>query len=481
MAKDYFQDITPPDDAPRRPIKVNAAPRQQKAPPPPPPEREFTDEEEEQMRIAAPGRSIRNIGAPERRPRPTRPAVSDPRDPSNFGVQQLPPKPKRPRTFRWWPWILALILVIILAGLALFALRKTTVTVVPRSHTIVFDQTSQFTAYPETASTTGEISYTQITSSLQASQTVAAQGTQDVETKAQGTITIYNDYSTSPVKLIANTRFETPSGLIFRIPAAAVVPGKTGSTPGHVSVTIFADQTGQQYNIGPTPRFTIPGLQSTPAMFSNIYAQSTASTTGGFSGQQAAVDPATLSSTVANLRSQLAQEAQTAASAQSGTSTIVLPGLVEITYQDLPETPAASGSVQVNEEAQIQTPVFDLNSFTQTLAQSVGENSGGDTLSFVPGSNFAAQGISEASSTLGSDPFTFQLSGTGTLIWQVDTNALAQALAGHDQNAFDTITAGFPGIQSASARIEPFWKTSFPSNPSDIQVVVQQPSASEQG
>jgi hypothetical protein len=479
MAKDYFQDITPPDDTPKRPIRINTpAPSRRPAPAPSPVESEDMTGDE----VPAPERSIRNIDAPERRVRASRPPVNEVRDPSNFGVSNvppLPPKPKRPRSFRWWPWIIAIVLVLVLAGLALFALRKTTVTVVPRSHTIVFDQTSLFTAYPASTAASGTIAYTLITSSLQASQTVPAQGTQDVETKAQGTLIVYNDYSTAPVKLIANTRFESPDGLIFRIPDAVVIPGKTGTTPGHVTVTVFADQAGQQYNIGPTSRFTVPGLQSTPAMYANIYAQSTASTTGGFSGQQAAVDPTTLSNTVATLRAQLAQEAATAATAQNGSSTIVLPGLVQIVYQDLPDTPAASGSVQVNETAQIQTPIFDENSFTQTLAQSVGEDSGGSMLTFVPGTGFAAQGVNEASSTLGTDPFNFQLSGTGTLVWQVDATALSQALAGHDQNAFDTITANFPGIQEAHARIEPFWKTSFPTNPADINVIIQSPVASQ--
>lgn len=469
MAKDYFQDITPPDDAPRRPRQP--APRQI------PVEEMPADDGEETS--SAPEKSIRNIDAPERRVRPARPPVNDARDPSNFGVQQLPPKPKRPRTFRWWPWILAIVLIVILGGLALFALRKTTVTVIPRSHVVTFDQTSQFTAYPAATAATGTLAYTLVTSSLQDSQTVDASGTQDVETKAQGTITVYNDYSASPVKLIATTRFETPDGLIFRVPDAIVIPGKTGSTPGQVTVTVFADQTGQQYNIGPVSRFTVPGLQSTPAMYSNIYAQSTASTTGGFSGQQAAIDPTTLANTVASLRSELAQEAETAASAQTSSSSIVLPGLIELTYQDLPQTPAANGSVQVNEEAQIQTPIFDENSLAQAIAAEVGEDTQGEPLSIVEGQGFAAQGIDEASTTLGTDPLQFQLSGTATLVWQVDAGALAQALAGHDQNAFDTITAGFPAIQSANARIEPFWNTSFPTDPSGIDIVVEQPAAAQ--
>ncbi|MDR3571359.1 MAG: hypothetical protein P4L81_04125 [Candidatus Pacebacteria bacterium] len=480
MAKDYFQDITPPDDAPRRAVRVNAAPAPRKVTPPPSPEPQDEPEDEVvEEEVPTPERSIRNINAPQRISRPSRPAVNDQRNPSDFGVPPLPPKPKRPKTFRWWPWIVAFILIVLLAGLALFAFRKTTVTVIPRSHVITFDQTSQFTAYPAADNTPNTIAYTLVSSSLQASKTVQAQGTQDVETRAQGNITVYNDYSTGPVKLIANTRFETPNGLIFRIPTAVVVPGKSGTTPGHISTTIVADQPGQQYNISAVSRFTVPGLQSTPAMFSNIYAQSTASTTGGYSGTQAAVDPTTLSSTRAALQSQLSQEAQTALAAQNGTSTILLPGLTQITYQDLPNTPAANGSVQINEQATIQTPVLDLASFTQALAANAGETSADVPLAFIPGAKFAAQGITEASSTLGTDPFSFQLAGTGTLVWQVDTVALASDLAGHDQNAFTTITSSFPGIQQAHARIEPFWKTTFPANPSDISVVVEPPAASQ--
>jgi len=427
-------------------------------------------------------RSIRNISidSPERRSRPVRPSVNDVRDPSNFGVQQLPPKPRRTGSGRsWWLWGIALVVVLVLAGLALFALRKTTITVTPRSHTIVFDQTSQFTAYPAATAATGTLAYTLINSDLQASQTVSAGAMQQVDTKAQGTVTVYNDYSSAPVKLIANTRFATPSGLIFRVPDAIVIPGKSGSTPGHVSVTVFADQSGDQYNIGPVSRFTIPGLQSTPAMYSNVYAQSTASTTGGFSGQQPAVDPTTLSNAQSALRAQLAQKAQAAASAQSGTTTVILPQLIQISYQDLPQTSAASGSVQVNEAAHIQTPVFDANSFSQAIALTVGENSDGVPLSLVEGQGFSATSPDESSSTLGTAPLNFTLSGTATLVWQVDAQALARALAGHDQNAFGTITGSFPGIQEAHSRIEPFWKTSFPSNPADIKVVIVAPTVAQ--
>ena len=67
------------------------------------------------------------------------------------------------------------------------------------------------------------------------------------------------------------------------------------------------------------------------------------------------------------------------------------------------------------------------------------------------------------------------LSGNGILVAIVDTDALAQALAGRDQNAFQNIVANFPGVESAKARIEPFWSSSFPKDLTDIKIVVERP------
>ena len=43
--------------------------------------------------------------------------------------------------------------------------------------------------------------------------------------KAQGTLTIYNAYSSAPQTLVATTRFVTPDGKIFRLTNEVTVPG----------------------------------------------------------------------------------------------------------------------------------------------------------------------------------------------------------------------------------------------------------------
>jgi Chaperone of endosialidase/Domain of unknown function (DUF5011) len=82
---------------------------------------------------------------------------------------------------------------------------------------------------------------------------------------------VVNHVSKDPVTLVANTRFETDNRLIFRTPQAITIPGKHGATDGTVQLTVVADQTGSQYDIG-AAHLTLPGLAADPTLYKGIYA-----------------------------------------------------------------------------------------------------------------------------------------------------------------------------------------------------------------
>lgn len=117
-----------------------------------------------------------------------------------------------------------------------------------------------------------------------------ATGKKFVEQKAGGKITIYNAYSSDSQILVANTRFSTPDGKIFRleqkivVPGAKIVEGKIIASS--IEAKVLADQPGHQYNIGPVSHFSIPGFQGT-AKYQGFYASSQESMTGGFIGDKA--------------------------------------------------------------------------------------------------------------------------------------------------------------------------------------------------
>ena len=490
MAKDYFEDIVPPANSgaprtpPARPIPEAQQPAEisaddlgtgADASPVP----IHVDSRPPAVRSSEATRGIRNISAPSRPPARTPRIGADMREaPPISGA--LPPR-HRGRS-HLWIWAAAIVSLFVLGSLIFFfAFRSTTVTVTPKSHTIVLTNSSQFTAYPAAIAASGTLSYTVQTFDFDDSDVVEAQGTTTAPAaKASGNITVFNSYSAAPVKLIKNTRFQTPDGLVFRTPADVVVPGKTASAPGQVQVTVVADAVGSQYNVAPVARFSLPGLTSNADMYAHVYAKSSAAMSGGSSGGDApGIAPAALSAAISDVRGRLEAKARAAVLAQSSPDTSVFLGLMQVAYTSEPNTTEAGGGVRIHENAHVAVPVFPAVAFAQTVGQSSVADANTAALTLIPGSNFAATMAASSTPVLGTDPIDFSLSGNAELVWNVDTAALAQALAGRDQGAFQTIVNGFEGVQEAHARIEPFWKTTFPAKAADIVVSVSAPASAQ--
>ncbi len=469
MAKDYFQDILPPSDehSGNIPSRLTDASR-----------REVhirTDNSDD----ALPSRGIRSIQPPTRSRLPTRVAPARSSLETEADSQLVSGgagyiKTWRSRYFRWLMWAIAGIAIIIVGGLALLSFRPTTVTVVPKTRLVTLTGSSAFVARPESAPA-GASSLTYVLQSfdIEDSEVIAAQGVRHVENKASGSIVVFNEYSDKAIKLIKNTRFETPEGLIFRVPADVVVPGKSGSTPGQVKVTVVADAAGEKYNVGPIARFTLPGLKSGD-MYSKVYARSAAAMLGGIVRDEPATAPGALSTAISAVRSRLATKAQETALAQATTAgNIVFPELARITYLSLPNTSEAGSAVRIHEKAHVEMPVMKADVFAAVVAQSVAEDVLVGMVQVQPAQGFSVRVATPDSVTYGIDPISFVLSGQILLTWNVDIAALTAALVGRESSAFETIVGGFPGIQEARVRILPPWKKTFPTNASKIKVEVQ--------
>jgi len=115
-------------------------------------------------------------------------------------------------------------------------------------------------------------------------QAFPASGKVIKEEKAQGTIKVYNAYSTSAQVLVATTRFVSSDGKVFRTPVKVTVPGGTYEkgklVPGEADVKVVADQPGKDYNIGPT-KFSVPGFAGTDK-YTKFYGESFEAMVGGF-------------------------------------------------------------------------------------------------------------------------------------------------------------------------------------------------------
>lgn len=416
---------------------------------------------------------------------------------SNSVDRQYTPPPQRipfyeeedpyRRRFPWKASIVLICAIVIIIGtyLILSHFAKATVTITPRTQTLTVNQ--QLTGILTTTATSsaatstlpsGQVSYQVISLTKDGAMTVASSGQTPINTKATGSIIIFNDYSTAPQKLIKNTRFSTPNGLIYRIDTPVTIPGKKGTTPGSVTITVTADNAGANYNIGLSD-FVVPGLSGTAA-YKGIYGRSKTAMTGGFSGIQPTINAATLDAADATIDAELEGVLLQQIRQEIPQNEILLSNAYVVNYRHLASTAASSSQAVVHEEGTINA--FAIN--TSDLANAIAESaSTSNTLAVAPNNTITWQ-INDPSQlqfafATSSDPTVspwessstpFTITGTANLLATIDTQKIKENLAGKPKSDFNPILSSFPAVSKATMNIRPFWKQNFPTNLQNITI-----------
>lgn len=372
---------------------------------------------------------------------------------------------KEPRHRSRFPYLTLIIVVMIIAASigALFYFSSAKIEITP--NTISAAVQNSFTANKSG----GNLPFEIITAQKTATQGVAGSGTKIVNSSASGTITIYNTQAKAQ-KLIANTRFATAAGLVFRIHSAVTVPSGTSAKPGSVTAKVFADQVGSSYNVGPTS-FTVPGFAGTPQA-SQVYARSSTAMTGGSSGSVPVVDPATEEKTKNALIAALGPDLASSIQTQVPPGYILLPGAATTTYEELAPTPSeTTGQVDVKEQGTITAVVFPNAALASGIASSIaGLGYHDEPLSIASTNDLLLKAASMPG--LDASSFSFTLSGTVQLIYTVDSARIAAAVAGETRSAAEVALTNYPEIKRAIITLRPFWRQAFPQDPSSISIVV---------
>jgi len=391
----------------------------------------------------------------------------DPGAPENFHGRPGGPGPGRGAS-HFGLWAIALISVLILFLAVSFLFGGAKIEITPRQENVVID--GNFRAFRNASSE--ELDFEVMTITREVSKEVPATGEEFVQEKASGRITVFNNYSSAGQKLIKNTRFETPEGLIYRIKDAITVPGRKtiggDITPGSIQVTVYADKPGERYNIGLTD-FTIPGLKGDPR-YSKSFARSNTAMTGGFSGNlrrasQADLDEARIE-LEGELRSQLIEEALS-----------VKPEgfiLLESSYIILTESGTSNSSldeVLVTENGTLYGFIFDQESFAKFVAI--------NTIATYDGGEVELIGLDDLVFSINSpslvnpesnESLSFALSGSTKVVWGYDEGALRADLASQSKKSIENILSNYSSIDRAVVTLRPFWKRSFPADGSKIKV-----------
>ncbi len=464
MARPLFQDIVPPE---KRSIKKiskpdkyafleeAAVPVTRRVTPPPPPPRPRPEPIQQQPVPRAPKKYEyldRNEEVEEEIP-----ADIPPR--RRAGPSRKPPV-RRSRI------ILTLIAVLIIFGVAFWFISRVSgawITITPKNEMVSVNST--FNAKKDA---TDPLEFQTVTIAKDGKLAIAATGEEYANTKASGTIVIYNN-TNSAQKLIANTRFATSKGLIFRISQPVTVPAKSASAPGSVEAIVTADATGPDYNVGLTD-FTIPGFKDDPK-YTLIYGRSKIAIGGGFSGNRKKVSDADMTTSRNKVRDELKAALVREAQKSIPTGFVLPTNSYFIEYESLPVINTDTG-IQVNERATFHGFIFKRTSLARAIsAKLTGDDNNSADLTGIDSLNFSLK-ASTSTTPWTNSAISFSLNGTTTLVSVIDADKLKAELAGKPRKSLNAILTAYPTITKAEVTMRPFWKSSFPTNLAEIYITV---------
>ena len=304
---------------------------------------------------------------------------------------------------------------------------------------------------------------TQIQITKTQSVTLEATSEQQVEKQASGRIKIMNLYSEESQDLVKNTRFQTAEGLVYRIKDSIKIPGykviNGANVPGTLEVEVYADSAGEEYNISKT-KFTIPGF-SGKAQFDKITAESVTDMQGGYIGIKKVVSEDAEEDAYDELKTKL--ESEFGSNAIISDNQVVIPDVQTVVFGELIDE-VNGNSVKLTLTATANAYQFDK----MTLSDYIGR---GTVVGSTAQDRFE---IDPAQLTFAKDSDTIIATGTADIRWITDTEALKQEIASKKRTEIVQIISSHQSMEKAEVRLDPFWKTKFPSDPSKISVILTQ-------
>ena len=289
---------------------------------------------------------------------------------------------------------------------------------------------------------------------------------------ASGKITVYNNYGSAPQRLIANTRFQTSDGKVYRIKGAISVPGM-----GVTEATVYADQAGEEYNIGPAD-FTLPGLKGGPR-FEKVFAKSKTTMSGGSSVNARVVKKEDIDSVRTAVNEKLKNRLTATLSKQKPEGYVLFAGAVKIEYTENQDNPkvgdSSSRSMAFKMNGSATGYLFKKDALAKALAENNAnkftvKNPQNDTVAI---NNIEALDFNLLSADTKNKEITVRLKGNADFVWVVDTAKLLEEIVNYKGKGYTSVFQNYPAIEKAAIVQSPKWWPRFPKDRSKIKINVE--------
>jgi len=278
--------------------------------------------------------------------------------------------------------------------------------------------------------------------------------------KANGKIIVFNTYSSSDQRLIANTRFESSDGKIYRTKTPILIPGF-----GSVEATVYADKSGPDYNIGLTD-FTIPGLKGDPR-YKKIYGRSKTEMTGGSNPSVKIISEKDIESTRNELKGKISEFLKNEAEKQKPDGYALYLDAIKINFSDIENNPKIGNTAEtfvfkLNGEATIfLIKKEDLSRIVSKEYLGLEEKIDVENIENI---NFTLLAKNEENSEI-----TFNIKGNAHFVWYFNEAEMIDKLMKKGSN-YAEIFKDYPRIDKAEIIFKPGWWQTLPKRESHILI-----------
>jgi hypothetical protein len=324
----------------------------------------------------------------------------------------------------------------------------------------------------DTSSTT--VAGQSLTTSHNLSTTFTPTGSENVGTKATGTMTVTNN-DTSAHDFVAGTRFVAPDGNVFLLnsdlPVAAAQPVVCGhqfcTQPTTATGAVTASSNGDNYNEAGGQAYSIPGLGTQTL----VTAKGSAMAGGTTKTVQVVTQTDVTNATNAAVTSDKA-------SAQKALQAKVAPGDMALTASLVATPTAVTSNPPVGGQGSQATLTMTVNytmlSVNKKDFTAVIENI--ESKQLGSGNQVYDNGIGNANITAGavsgtSQSFRFVTTASGGP--RFDTTSIVNNLRGKKYSDATDYVTGLPGVVKATVSLSPAWSTSMPHVAKHIQVHIR--------
>ena len=382
------------------------------------------------------------------------------------------------RKFFSWKFIGAALGIVTVSGAGAFYFLSPKVTL-----NIILKKTAfnmDFKVTVDTAVSTIDLKSSKIPGQLiklnkEISDQFASTGKQEKESKAEGMITIYNEFGSSAQRLVKNTRFKAKSGEIFRLKSDVAVPGATVdggkvTAPGTITAAVIADQSGSQYNIEPTD-FTIPGFEGTPK-FVTFYGKSSSPMAGGALSGIPFATKEDLDGAKSALISKFNKSVEELAGTEAPEGMKVLPrARLEPTFDFSAGDPGADGKFTAKLKANYGVFAFSESDVGNLIEQYIAGK-----FSDTQQSGAESRTITYSDESLGANNLSlgFTVKVSQMLKGSLDEAKIKNDLAGKNEEEMKEVLRANEVIESAEFSFWPVWISVAPRDPEKIKISAQE-------